>query len=101
MTKYTEFPGIRSLHDFIFARNSVTGGVTAKVRKQCYTGPFSNASIHIARGRSATDNVIPGLSESYCTLNKTRVLSESKITHLKQMYRDVVPIERRLGFLDI
>ena len=42
--KYSKFPGIRSLHNFIFTKNSVTQGVYAKVRTQCYTGSFHNAS---------------------------------------------------------
>ena len=100
MTKYTKFPGIRSLHDFIFSYNSVTGRVTGKVRKQCYTGAFSNAAIHVAVGRTASENVIPDEAASY-SLSKTRSLSESMITHLKQIYRELIPTERRLSFLNI
>ena len=101
LTKYTKFPGIRSLHEFIFSYNSVTGRVTGKVRKQCYTGAFSNAAIHVAVGRTASENVIPDEAASYRSLSKTRALSESKITHLKQMYCDLIPTERRLSFLNI
>ena len=38
LAKYSKLPGIRSLHDFIFALNTVTNTVVAKVQKKCYTG---------------------------------------------------------------
>ncbi len=44
--KYSKFPGIRSLHDFIFTKNPATGSVLAKTRSLCYTGSFSNATYH-------------------------------------------------------
>ena len=50
MTKYSKLPGIRSLHDFIFTTNPVTNWVIAKVRKNCYTGSFENATIHVLGG---------------------------------------------------
>ena len=39
LTKYSKLPGIRSLHDFVFAKN-VTGGIVCKIRRLCYTGSF-------------------------------------------------------------
>lgn len=94
VSKYSKFPGIRSLHDFLFMKNSVTGRVTAKTRSLCYTG----SSMQILHGRD-TDNIIPNESQSYSSLNKTRSLSKSKVEHLKQMYRDFIPLERHLPFL--
>ena len=98
LTKYTKFPGIRSLHGLIFCNNSVTRWVTSKVRKLCYTGAFSDASSHVA---AATEKAIPDETASYRILNKTRALSESKMTNLKQMYRDLIPSEHGFSFLNI
>ena len=75
--KYSKFPGIRSLHDFLFIKNAVTGMVTAKTRTLCYVGSFQDATMHILRGRDA-ENIIPDVSQSYSSLNKTRTLSSSK-----------------------
>ena len=84
--KYSKFPGIHSLHDFLFIKNAVTGMVTAKTRTLCYVGSFQDATMHILRGRDA-ENIIPDVSQSYSSLNKTRTLSSSKMEHLKQMYQ--------------
>ena len=66
MNKYSKLPGIRSLHDFVFTKNSVTNKVVAKIRKFCYTGRFKDATIHVVSGRDATESVIPNTqSESY------------------------------------
>lgn len=97
-SKYSKFPGIRSLHDFLFMKNTVTGTVTAKTRRLCYTGSFSNATMHVLTGNEHL-NVIPGEAQSYKSLNKTRNLSASKMTHLTQMYRDFIPEDRHLALL--
>ena len=99
--KYSKLPGIRSLHDFIFAKNSVTGNLLVKVRSQSYTGAFSNATIHVLSTRDATENVIPDESQSYVRLNKGKDLSDSKMNHLKQIYRDLIPEDGRLTFLEL
>ena len=60
--------------------------VTAKTRTLCYVGSFQDATMHILRGRDA-ENIIPDVSQSYSSLNKTRTLSSYKMEHLKQMYQ--------------
>ena len=75
MTKYSKLPGIGSLHDFIFVKNSVTGSVVAKVHDLCYTGSFTNAAIWVLPGKDASGDVIPNHTKSYASLNKTRSLS--------------------------
>ena len=87
MNKYSKLPGIRSLHDFVFTKNSV---VVAKVQNFCYVGPFQDA----------TESVIPDSeSKSYKSLGKLRSLSESKRKHLEQMSKDFIPNDRWLPFL--
>lgn len=96
--KYSKFPGIRGLHDFLFIKNAVTGTVTARTRTLCYTGSFQGATMHIVRGGYA-GNIIPDGSQSYSSLNKTRTLSSSKMDALKQMYRNFIPVERHLPLI--
>ena len=77
LTKY-RLPGIRSLHDFLFVKNSGNNTVVAKVRKTCFSGPFENT----------TENIIPDPdSESYHALQKMKDLSETKLKHLQQCTR--------------
>jgi len=61
--KYSKFPGIRSLHDFLLTKNMVTGTVTAKTRTLCYIGSFQGATMHILCGKNAL-NIIPDESQS-------------------------------------
>ena len=50
LTKYTKLPGIRSLHEFVFVKNSVTNEVISRVRDSCFEGAFQNSRIHIISG---------------------------------------------------
>ena len=87
-SKYTKLPGIRSLHDFLFIKNTI---VVAKVRKTCFSGRYENTTMHIATGRQVTENIIPNPdNESYHALQKIKVLSETKRKHLQQMYNDLL-----------
>ena len=48
--------------------------------------------MHIASGRNVIENIIPDPdSESYHTLQIIKDLSETKLKHLQQMYKDFVP----------
>jgi len=100
--KYSKVEGIRALHDFIFVINPVTSTVLAKVRKLCYFGPFEQSPSHVLRGQSMEQSVIPNsATNSYCVLNLTRPLAETKLRHLKQMYKDFIPSDRHLNFLEL
>ena len=102
MTKYLKLPGIRSLHDFIFTLNPVTNAVIAKVRKNCSTGTFENAAIHVVNGRDSQEYAIPNqASENYISLGKVRCLSDSKRKHLEQMSKDFIPTDRHLPFINV
>lgn len=99
LVKYSKFPGIRSLHDFIFTKDSVTGTVISRTRKLCHTGAWDKSTIRLLAGRSIDDNVIPDDSHSYLHLNRLRTLSDTKLAHLRQMSTSFIPIDRRLSFL--
>ena len=65
LSKYSKFPGIRSLHDFLFVKNSATEKVVSKVRKLCYTGSYTNSTIHLQNKRSIDENVLCTEDDSY------------------------------------
>ena len=65
LSKYSKFPGIRSLHDFLFVKNSATGKVVSKVRKLCYTGSYTNSTIHLQSNRSIDQNVLCTEDDTY------------------------------------
>ena len=100
--KFSKLPGIRTLHDFLYVINPVTSGVVAKVRNLCHTGTFNESTSHVLRGRDVSKSAIPDpVDSSYSALGHTRVLTDSKLKHLKQMYRDFIPSDRCLSFLDL
>ncbi len=102
LTKYTKLPGIRSLHDFVFVKNPADDAVVAKVRKNCFSGTFDNTTMHVANGRNISENCIPSsASDCYAALHKVKSLSDTKLKHLQQMYRDFVPTDRCLPFITI
>lgn len=102
LTKYSKLPGIRSLHDFLFLKNSASNTVVAKVRKTCFSGPYENTTMHIASGRDISEDVIPDPDrENYLALHKIKSLSDSKMKHLQQMYKDFVPRDRCLPFITL
>lgn len=92
--KYSKFPGIRSQHDFVFAKNILTGQVISRTRPYCYTGSFTIATIHILANKNPEDDAIPGDEQTYHHMNKTRSISGSKMNNLVQMYRQFIPRER-------
>ena len=82
LTNYSKLPGIRSLHDFIFAKNSIDNTVVAKVRKSCFNGSLENTTMHVATGRDINENVIPcSANKNYQALTNKRSLTESKFAY--------------------
>ena len=95
--KFSKLPGIRSLHDFVYANGR--SGVVATVRKLCNTGSYQPSACHVLRGRVVSECIIPDpRTHSYSTLRSTRPLTDSKLQHLKQMYRDFIPSNRQMQF---
>ena len=101
LTKYSKLPGIRSLHDFVFAKNPISDSILCKTRQLCYRGGFENGTIYLSPGRDAHENVIPDATESYSCKNKVRWLSDMKLTHLRQMSTSFIPNDHRFPFLYI
>lgn len=97
--KYSALPGIRSLHDFIFARNPGSH-VKLKVHPLCYTGPIEACAFHVNKGHTIVENVIPNSELSYRNAGQIRSLSDTKLTHLRQMFDNFIPRERRMPLLD-
>ena len=101
LTKYSKLPGIRSLHDFVFAVSASTGKLVCKVRKLCHTGSYEDASIRVQAGQSESENVIPNATHNYSSLNKLRQLSDTKLSDLRQMSTSFIPRDRHLPFLPL
>ena len=75
--KFSKLPGIRSLHDFIFATNAT--GVEAKERKLCHTGQYEKSALHILGGMDISECVIlHSIRCNYYSLGNTRQLTDSK-----------------------
>jgi len=74
-------------------KNSVTKKVLVKVRDDCFEGEFRDASIHVLRGKSTEESIIPNsASQNYAALGKTREITETKHKHLQQMFRDYIRV---------
>ena len=96
--KYLKLRGIRNSHDFLFTRHAATNVLVVKARSLCYTGMFENAPIHVHEGKDVDECAIA--DQDYASRGKLRPLSESKRKHLEQMYRDFIPSDRHLNFLN-
>ena len=101
LNKYSKLPGIRSLHDFIFMKNSATNKIVAKVRDDCSGGAFQDTSLHVRHGRDIGEHVIPDPDQSYTALSKVRDITDTKRKHLQQMYKDFIPSDRRLTMITL
>ena len=99
LTKYSKMPGIRSLHDFVFVKNSATGKMVCKTRPLCYEGSFTNATMHIMSGRQVEEDIIPDGTQTYLSKRKLRKISDMKLQHLRQMSRLFIPSDRHFPFL--
>ena len=87
LSKYSEMPGIRSLHDIVIVRSVATAKVVCKTQSLCYEGSFSNATIPVMAGSHEAENVTPDETKTYLAKNKLRELSETKLNHPCQMSR--------------
>ena len=86
LAKYSKFPRIREKQDLLFVKCSVSGKVLAKTRGMCFKGTLENAKIHIVKGHTPEENVIPSREETYENTNRLRQISSTKLGHLLQMY---------------
>ena len=95
LVKYSSLPGIRDLHDFIFARNPGMD-VRLRVRPLCYTGAIRPTQFHVKRGYTLAESAIPTASLSYRNSGEGRPLTDVKLSHLRQMYDNFISPERHL-----
>ena len=61
--KYSTLPGIRDLHDLIFARNPGSD-VRLRVGPLCYAGAIQPSQFRIKRGYSLAQSLVPTASLS-------------------------------------
>ena len=92
-------PGIRGLHDFVFAKNPKTGDVMARVHELCYEGLLKDSTIKVASGHLASDLVIPTPSFTYQAQGLINDISSLKLAHLVQMFNNFIDSNHRLDFL--
>ena len=85
--RYNNLPGIRGLRDFLALQNAGANAVT-KVRNSCYSGVIRDTPMKVAKGKSPTDRVLPGVGQSYYALGMVKELSESKQS---QMCTNFIP----------
>ena len=79
LAKYSKFLGIREKHDLLFVKCSVSGKVLAKTCGMCFKGALENAKIHIVKGHTPEENVIPSREETYENTNQLRQISSTKL----------------------
>ena len=73
--KFAKLPGIRALHDFVIVKHILTDAVIMRVRELCSTGSFSNTTMKLVRGATATDVIIPTNHDCYKETNQCHELS--------------------------
>ena len=101
LTNYTKLPGIPSLHDFVFIKNSIDNTVVAKVRKTCFSGRYKKYHNVHCQWMWCQRKYHPWSSESYHALQRVKVLSETKCKHLQQTYKDFVPRDQCMPFITL
>ena len=67
VTKYTNMPGIRTYHDFLFARIPLTGDSECRVREYCHEGSLTKSTMKVANGHLSSEVAIPDASMSYAS----------------------------------
>ena len=87
--KYSNLPGIRSLHDFLIVKHPLTGSAVMKVRKYCFEGSFENTPMKVTR----QECVLPTPNHSYVMLNKLCSLTDSKLKDIRHMYSQYIDPE--------
>ena len=90
--KYSDLPGVRNLHDFLFVK-AQDGKVVLKVYEFCFGGVWNVSPLH---QKNTTMSEIP--TDTY----KDRCwhqISDDKMAHMVTMYNGFIPPDRRPEFL--
>jgi len=97
LTKYTNTPGIRSSHDFLFARKN--GNTECRVRQYCHDGSLRCSTMKISNSHLPSEVVIPIASESYTSCGLVKQIGSTKRANLEQMYQNFISDKRLLEVL--
>ncbi len=91
--KYSKLPGIRALHNFLNAMMFV--------RDYCHeeAGAPKQSTITLTGNKIPEFNCFPGVKENYVDLGRIRTLQDTKLNHLKQMFKNYISQEQWLDFL--
>ena len=89
--KYTELPGVRSLHDFLFFKSA--DSVVTKVRELCYSGAWKQSPLH------PKDPSLPGIPTENYKDNQFKTLKKEKMEHMISMYNKFIAPNRRPSYL--
>ena len=81
--KYTELPGVRSLHDFLFFK-STAGSVVTKVRELCYSGAWKQSPLH------PKDPSLPGFPSDTYKDKHYKKITKDKMEHMITMYNKFI-----------
>ena len=87
--KYSNLPGIRSLHDFLAVKNPGQPAIM-KVRDLVYAGPLVDTPMKLTREFSPTTSVIPTVNDIFAAKGLVKELTGVKYDHIKQIYTNFI-----------
>lgn len=90
--KYSDLPGVRKLHDFLFI-HSHTGEVVMKVRELCHSGAWSDSTLKVI------SPALHGIPSTNYKETQTRPIKDDKMAHMVTMYNKFVSPDRRPSYL--
>ena len=96
--KYTGLPGIRDLHDFLTIAVP-PNKAEMKVREKCYAGAPQDTPTKVKKDFTNTESCIPRVTDSYQSRGNLGTLTDSKLSHLKQMYANFIDEEKWPEFI--
>lgn len=88
--KYSNLPGIRLYHDFSAIKNPGAEAVM-KVCELCYAGTLWDMPMRLTMGYTNEAIALPTVN--YTAQRKVKELSETKLSHLKQMYSNYIQLD--------
>lgn len=92
--KYTDLPGVRKYHDFLFIRSHI-GEIVMKVREQCYTGAWKDSPLRLL------DPSICGTPTTNYKDTKYHAIKDEKMANMITMYNRFISPDRRPSYLPV
>lgn len=90
--KYSDLPGVRKLHDFLFIR-AHTGQVVMKVREQCFRGQWKDSLLRVVNPM-----VVGTPSTNYKDKHEHNI-KDDKMANMVTMYDKFISPDRRPDYL--